>query len=150
MPGNTVTVTLPYSRTVVIQAFANARYAQRVSVQPQGDRATVWTGTGFYSTPLGSMMITTPSGSGAGFPVTITIDHSSDGGTTWSGSQVDSVRCEILYYATEIVASEDAGDGTWNDATVYLSWSQAPQSTRQPSRTHHHLQATVSSYRGRA
>jgi hypothetical protein len=112
--------------------------------------------TGAWScleSPAGSdccRRITTPPGSGAGFPVTITIDHSSDGGRTWSGSQVDSVRCEILYHATEIVASEDASDGTWNDATVYLGWSQVPQSARQSSRTPNQLQATVSSDHGRA
>jgi len=150
MSGNSVVITLPYSKTVVIQAFANASYLQRVSVQPQGGPTTVWSGGGFYSTPLGSMTITTPAGSGAGFPVTVTIDHSSDGGRTWSGSKLASVPCDVMYYSTIIIGSEDANDNTWNDATAYVTWSQLPAEAVRSSRTDASLRATPTSSTGRA
>jgi hypothetical protein len=126
MPGNSVTVLLPYSTAVVAQSFANAAYVQRVTIQPQGGSPIVFSGSGFYDTPIGQQTLNTPSGTGSGFPVVVTVDHSSDGGQTWQPSQVDWVDCQVMYFALSTVVSEDATDNTWDDATTYFSWTEPP------------------------
>lgn len=129
MPGPSVTFYLPYSTTVIVQAFVNAAWQERFTITPPGGAPIVFSGSGFYDTPVGTTSFTTPASgpSPDGAPVTVAIDHSADGGATWQPSQVDYSSCEIMYYNLTVVASEDAGDDTWDDATVYFSWTQVPQ-----------------------
>lgn len=125
MPGPSVQITLPNATQVIVQSFANAAYVQRVTIAPTGMATVVFSGSGFYDTPIGKQTIATPSGS-SGVPTTVAVEHSADGGRTWQPSQVDFDDCLIRYWQMFVVASEDATDSTWDDATTYFSWSIAP------------------------
>lgn len=125
MPTGSVQVTLPNATQIVVQSFANAAYLQRVTITLSGQQPIVFTGTGYYDTPIGTQVINTPSGQG-GVATTVAVDHSQDGGQSWQPSQVDWDDCVIQYYQLIAVASEDSGDNTWNDATTYFTWTQPP------------------------
>lgn len=135
MPGSSVTILLPYSTAVVVQSFTNAAYMQRVTIQPQGGQPIVFTGTGYYDTPIGQQTINTPAGSGSGYPVVVNVDHSQDGGASWQPSQVDWVDCQVMYYALATVVSEDAMNNTWDDATTYFTWTEPPPSALRQAET---------------
>ncbi len=126
MPGSSVTIYLPFSTTVIIQSFVNAAYRQRVTIQPQGSPPIIFSGNGYYDTPIGKTTLTTPDGLGKGFPVVVTVENSQDNGSNWESSQVDSIDCHVMYYALAIVVSEDSTNNTWNDATTYFSWTDPP------------------------
>ena len=134
MPGPSVQITLPNATQVVVQSFANAAYMQRVTITVSGQPPIVFTGSGYYDTPIGSRAIATPAGAG-GVATTIAVDHSQDGGRTWQPSQVDWDDCVIQYYQLIVVASEDASNNTWDDATTYFSWTVPPtQPQSHPAR----------------
>lgn len=124
--AGSVQITLPPSTQVVVQSFVNASYRERVTITVPGESPTVWEGTGFYDTPIGSKTIATGA-EAPGVVVTVAVDHSTDGGSTWAPSQVEQNDCLIQYYHLVVVASEDSGDETWDDATTYFSWTAAPK-----------------------
>ena len=97
MPGTSVTVLLPYQSAVVVQSFVNAAWAQRVTIAPQGGSPIVFSGSGYYDTPIGQQTINTPAGTDSGYPVAVNVDHSQDGGQTWQPSTVDWVDCQVMY-----------------------------------------------------
>ena len=123
--AGSVQVQLPNGTTLVLQAFANAAYVQRVTVTVPGQQPYVFSGSGFYDTLIGSATFTTAPGSG-GVVATVAVDHSSDGGQTWQPSLVDTNTCVIQYYQLVAVASDDSGGTTWDDATTYFSWTVPP------------------------
>ncbi len=128
--ATSVTLYLPLSTTIVLQSFANAAWAQRVSIRPEAVISPItFQGQGYYDTPIGQTSFTTPASSQnpKGFAVTISVDHSRDGGKTWEASVVDWAPCQVMYYSLYTVASEDATNNTWDDCTTYFSWSTAPQ-----------------------
>jgi len=149
MPGPNTTIYLPYATRVDVHAFTNAAWTQRFTITPSSGAPTVITGSGYFDTLAGSTVINTPqSGSSPqGVAITIAIDHSRDGGITWQASQVDANACQIMYYGLTIVASEDSGDDTWDDATVYFSWTKVPSQDTQHSVD---VSMAKSSYSGRA
>jgi hypothetical protein len=120
-----VQFTLPNATQVAIQSFANASYAQRVTIAIDGQSPIVFSGNGFYDTPIGERVVTTPAGQG-GVAVTVTVEHSTNGGATWQPSEVDWNDCLIRYSRFFVVASEDAANNTWDDATTYFSWIELP------------------------
>lgn len=130
MPSSSVSFNLPYAMTVQVQAFVNAGDQERVTITPWSGPPIVWSGTGYYDQLLGQTSLTTPaSGTDpAGVSVSVAIEHSTDGGRTWAPSQVDTAPCQIMYLNLQIVASEDSTDDTWDDCTVYFSWTQVPTS----------------------
>jgi hypothetical protein len=153
MPGSSTTIYLPYATTVKIQAFVNAAWQERFTITPPSGPAIVFAGTGFFDTMVGQTSITTPpkGSSSRGAPVTIVVDHSADGGRTWQPSQVASATCRIMSYGMCVVASEDSGDDTWDDATLYFTWASpakaaAISAPAMPAAT----AAASTMYRGRA
>lgn len=135
MPESSVTLELPFSASVVVQAFVNADTPRRFTIAPERGDPIVFTGTGLHDTPAGETMLTTPPAgrSEDGFMVTVTIDRSADGGATWLPSAVGTVPCQIMYLQLQTVAS-DGGGGTWNDATVYFEWTIIPDTSPNRSR----------------
>jgi hypothetical protein len=127
MPGGSVQFPLPNGTQIVVQSFANAEWVQRVTITLNGQPPIVFTGRGYYDTPIGSQVLNTPGGQG-GVPTTVAVEHSQDGGQTWQPSQVEMGDCVIQYYQLIAVASEDAGDNTWDDATTYFTWTVPPSS----------------------
>jgi hypothetical protein len=151
MPGNSVTVTLPWGKTVVVQSYANASFLERVTLQPAGGQPVVFTGTGFYDNPMGQTTIQTPaSGTGAGYTVTVTVDHSSNGGASWAPSQAASTVCQLLLSSIVVVASEDGTDNSWDDCTTYFTWGEPPPDAGQTAATRMAVQAEAPQYDGRA
>jgi hypothetical protein len=145
-----VTLTLPFSTTVVIQSFANAANMQRVTIQPESGQSLVFTGSGYYDTPIGQTTFRTPSSgrSPRGFGMTVSVDHSTNGGATWQPSQVAWVPCVVMYYNVYTVASEDSTDDTWDDATTYFTWTVPPPAGEQ--KIVRATAKTEESYQGRA
>lgn len=137
MPGSSVSFFLPFGTQIMVQAFCNASWQERATITPSNGTPVVLSGSGFYDTPMGAFALTTAASGPApqGDPVTVTIEHSSDGGATWQPSQVDVGPCQIMYYNMYIVASEDSGDDTWDDATVYFTWTAMPPSAPSKART---------------
>jgi hypothetical protein len=128
--ATSVTLYLPLSTAIVLQCFANAAWVQRVSIQPESVILPIkFQGQGYYDTPIGQTTFTTPARSQnpRGFAVTISVDHSRNGGQTWATSVVDWAPCQAMYYSLYTVASEDATNKTWDDCTTYFSWSTAPK-----------------------
>lgn len=151
MSGPSTTFYLPYGTSVTLQAFVNAAWQQRFTITPPSGAPIVFTGSGYYDTPAGTATIVTPpSGpSPDGAPVTVAIDHSSDGGASWRASQVDASICKVMYYNLIVVASEDAGDDTWDDATACFSWTSVPVPAQSGLR-HDVTARAPARYRGRA
>jgi hypothetical protein len=143
--ATSVTIYLPLSTTIVLQSFANAAWVQRVSIRPEAVVPPItFQGQGYYDTPIGQTTFTTPASSHnpRGFAVTVSVDHSRNGGQTWEASVVDWAPCQVMYYNLSTVASEDATNTTWDDCTTYFSWSTAPKPlhetyTHQESQKHH-------------
>ena len=129
MPTGSVQITLPNATQIVVQSFANAANSQRVTITLSGQQPIVFAGNGYYDTPIGTRIISTPAGQG-GVATTVAADHSQDGGQTWQPSQVDWEDCVIQYYQLIAVASEDASDNTWDDATTYFTWTVPPTKPR--------------------
>jgi hypothetical protein len=148
MPDGTVTITLPASTTLIVQSFVNAAWQQRITITPEQGEPIIFSGSGYYDTPIGHAVMTTQPGTAS--KVIVTVDHSSDGGKSWQPSRVDSVFCKVMYYAMIVVVSEDAGDKTWDDATTYFSWTRLPPEPSQPSRSTEEIQAADTLYGGRA
>ena len=139
--ATSVTLYLPLSTTVVLQSFANAAWVQRVSIRPEAAISPItFQGQGYYDTPIGQTSFTTPASSQnpKGFAVTVSVDHSRNGGQTWEASVVDWAPCQVMYYNLYTVASEDATNNTWDDCTTYFSWSTAP---KELSETHMHQES---------
>lgn len=137
--ATSVTLYLPLSTTIVLQSFANAAWMQRVSIRPEAVLPPVtFQGQGYYDTPIGQTTFTTPASSQnpRGFAVTVSVDHSRNGGQTWEASVVDWAPCQVMYYTLYTVASEDATNHTWDDCTTYFSWSTAPR-VLQETHPHH-------------
>ncbi len=152
MPGSSTTIYLPYATTVNVQAFVNAAWQERFTITPPSGTPIVFTGSGFYDTPVGQTRMTTPTTgtSPLGAPVTVAVEHSSDGGRTWQPSQVDSATCRVMFYSMCIVASEDSGDDTWDDATVYFTWTSLPSAAARRTAATAAAAASATTYRGRA
>lgn len=125
MPSS-VQLVLPEATEVVVQSFVNAAYTQRVIILVADNPVPhVFTGSGWYDTLIGSVVLDTPAWEG-GVPTTVAVEHSADGGKSWQPSQVDWNDCLFKYYQLFVVASEDADNNTWDDATTYFSWTTAP------------------------
>jgi hypothetical protein len=144
--ATSVTLYLPLSTTIVLQSFANAAWVQRVSMRPEaGISPVTFQGQGYYDTPIGQTTFTTPAHSQnpRGFAVTVSVDHSRDGGQSWEASVVNWAPCQVMYYNLSTVASEDATNNTWDDCTTYFSWSTAPNvfhETHTHQENHKHLE----------
>ncbi len=140
--ATSVTLYLPLSTSIVLQSFANAAWVQRVSIRPEAVISPItFQGQGYYDTPIGQTTFTTPASSPnpKGFAVTVSVDHSRNGGQTWEPSVVDWAPCQVMYYNLYTVASEDATNNTWDDCTTYFSWSTAPKALNE-TRTHQESQ----------
>jgi hypothetical protein len=126
MPGS-VTFYLPLATSMTVQSFANAAYAQRVTITPETGPVMVFQGSGYYDTPIGQTLLATPSSGSSpeGFRVTVNVDHSSDG-VNWQPSDVDWMTIIVKYTSIYFVVSEDSADDTWDDATTYFTWTTPP------------------------
>lgn len=131
--ANSLTLYLPLSTTVVIQSFVNAAYMQQVIMQPEVGSSIAFLGQGYYDTPIGTTVFVTPdsSQSSQGFAITVSVNHSTDGGRSWQPSEVAWTPCEIMYYNLLLVASEDiTTNNTWDDCTTYFTWGTPPTSSQ--------------------
>lgn len=120
--GN-VTVYVPLSTDVVVKGFANATNLQRIAVQPPVGDAVVFQGTGERNAPIGRTRFTTPA-SGGPPAVGISVEHSHDGGSTWTPSELFTDSCLIHTYHLVVVVSEDDVDGEYSEAVCMVSWPQ--------------------------
>jgi hypothetical protein len=139
--ATSVTLYLPLSTTIVLQSFANAAWIQRVSIRSEAVISPItFQGQGYYDTSIGQTSFTTPASSqnSKGFALTISVDHSHNGGQTWEASVVDWAPCQVMYYNLYTVASEDATNNTWDDCTTSFSWSTAPKVLNE---THTHQES---------
>jgi len=127
---DTVTIYLPLSTWVHVQAYTNAAFNQQVTITQEDGTVTVLTGSGEQDAPIpnGNFAITTPghSSSQLGYRVTVQILSSNSGGQ-YQPSQVYSGSCGVMYYSLVLVVSEDYIDNDWNDAVVQFTWWTPPQ-----------------------
>ncbi|HEX5493976.1 MAG TPA: fucose-binding lectin II [Mycobacteriales bacterium] len=122
-------VYLPFNTTVMIRAFTNASFQQRVTLAPEQGNPIVFTGIGENDTPIGNTSMRTPAQgtNPRGYQVTVTIE--TNPGTGWQPSSVGQGGSSIMYYNLTLVVSEDYVDQDWNDAVVTFTW-WIPPSTR--------------------
>lgn len=118
-----VSILLPPSTNVFVSAFTNAAYIQRVTITPPSGSgsAIVWDGSGEGNNQIGSTFITTPGGS-QNLTYTVTIQYSSDGGSTWGASSMIPGGTVIGSMNLKVVLGEDHVDQDYNDAVVEFLW----------------------------
>jgi hypothetical protein len=121
--SNIVTVYLPPATDIVVKGFTNAANLQRITVTPPTGSPSVFQGSGEGNTPIGRTHFTTPSGDEA--QITVEIDYSPDGGSTWQPSDVYTDGCAVQSYNLTVIVSEDLVDEDYNDAICLVSWPQA-------------------------
>jgi hypothetical protein len=105
---------------VVVKCFANASNVQQVTVAVPGiAQPMVFQGNGENNASIGSQPFTTgPTGPA----ITVTINSSPDGGTTWNPSDVYTGSCSIQAYNLTVIVTEDSVDQDYNDAVCMVSW----------------------------
>lgn len=119
-----VTVYLPVSTWISVQAYTNAAFTQRVTAPRRSSP-----GSGERNTPMpgGNYGFMTPatSRSPLGWTVIVRVESSNSGGQ-YQPSQVMLGSCTVQYFTLSMVVSEDWVDQDWNDAVVQFSWWVPP------------------------
>jgi len=121
---NETLVYLPFDTHVVVQAFANAAWTQKVSFAPRSGESFEFLGSGEDNTLFGSRAINTPEPEEAqpGFEVAVGIQHENG---AWEDSKLLQGRpYAVGDYRMICVVSEDSNDDDWNDCIVLFSWSE--------------------------
>lgn len=119
-----VSVYLPPSTDVVVKGFANTTHLERITVRPPSGNTVVFEGTGAPNKPIGRSHFTTPA-SGQPVAVAISVEHSHDGGATWSSSELFTDGCSVHTYHLAVVVSEDDVDQDYSEAVCMVSWPAA-------------------------
>jgi Fucose-binding lectin II (PA-IIL) len=122
--ANTVTVYVPISKDIVVKAFTNAAYLQRITLSIEGVGQFVIQGTGENNTLLGVEPFTTPSEGGPDNQITVDVkvEYSSNGGSTWNAPDVYTDGCTVQAYNLIVIVAEDMVDQDYNDAVCMISW----------------------------
>lgn len=120
-----VNITVPASTPVRIQAFTDAAYLQQVTITPPaGGNPIVWTGSGENETPIGTVLVTTPSSPSGTVVYGVNVQYSADGGRSWQPSSLLPGGTVIASFNLQVVLSEDHVDQDYNDAVVQFIWWQ--------------------------
>jgi hypothetical protein len=122
MPGE-VTIYVPAVTDVVVKAFANAAYLQRIRLQVPEQEPVVLQGAGEENALIGRSHFTTAAGDDV--EITVTIEHSTDGGSTWQASEMFFETCYVQAYHMAVIVTEDFKDQDYNDAICIISWPSA-------------------------
>lgn len=128
MADNTITVLVPLSTDVVVKAFTNADYLQRITVVlPALSNPIVFQGQGEGNNPIGRAHFTTPNSwpNSISYPISVTQEYSVDEGQNWQPSTIYGDHCVVQAFNLTVVVSEDGVDDDWNDAVCMISWPQA-------------------------
>jgi hypothetical protein len=126
---DTVTVYVPVSTWISVQAYTNAYLTQRITITAEDGTTTVLTGSGERNAPMagGNYGFTSPatSKSPLGWAMVVKVE-SSDGSGGYQPSQVMQGSASVMYFTMSIVVSEDWVDNDWNDAVVQVTWWVPP------------------------
>jgi Fucose-binding lectin II (PA-IIL) len=121
--SNSETIYLPPATDVVVKAYTNAAYTQRVDVAPSWTDAQSFQGTGEGNTPMGQTHFTTPSD--GNLTLTITMSWLASDGHTWNPvNDVFLTSCPVRSLQLTVMASEDGVDQDYNDSVCIVSWPQ--------------------------
>jgi len=118
-------INLPGGLPILVSAFTNAAYQQRLIVTVNNDTGIKqWSGAGEGNVALATnATFTAPGAAGTFVQATVSIDYSPDGGQTWGHSNISPPsQCAVRRYNQTIFVSEDAIDNDWNDMTALISW----------------------------
>jgi hypothetical protein len=136
--ATSVKLSFPSTATVYVQAFANAAYAQKVTIQPPSGTAAVFSGSGENNTTIAlttpgfltphsggqpSFVVPGSKGSTQSYTISVTANN--------NPSQVMGNLNTILTPSSGqilmgLVSSEDSSDNDWNDSvTIFTSYIPA-------------------------
>ncbi|HMN28264.1 MAG TPA: hypothetical protein PKE45_08925 [Caldilineaceae bacterium] len=127
---------MPSSDAVYLMAFSNAGYQQRLVLTVDGgDRSYCFQGSGEPNVRIPDrytqnidIAFTPPVTADGVVRAWVSMENSSDGGTTWRESLYAPLSAHsVASYESRILLSDDAGgDGDFQDLVLYVHWWSPP------------------------
>lgn len=119
---------VPANWRIYLNGFTNAWYKQRITMSINGGGPSFcWTGNGENNAELCDTATNTPAGSGGQVNVAISMEYSSNGGSSWAPSRTSPVgQYQLMGYVQRVVASEDSTDNDYNDSALAVQWWVKP------------------------
>ena len=124
---NETRIYLPFRTRVLVQLFSGASYRQKGTFKLQNvQQPIVKEGSQSDNKEFARFDFNTgqPLGVEKSFLVTVGIQYQPAPIIPWRDSRMMPSRpCSAATFTAQFIASEDSGDGDWNDCLVMFSWN---------------------------